>query len=54
VFQGWWQAFSLELGVGLLIAGIVDVAVLGALHELIEGGTKQQPKKADSVASNMD
>ena len=37
VFQGWWQAFCLELGVGLLIAGFVDVAILGALHGLIEG-----------------
>jgi hypothetical protein len=37
VFRGWWQSFFLELGVGLLIAGIVDVAILGALHGLIEG-----------------
>ena len=37
VFTGWWQGFFLELGVGLLIAGIVDIAILGALHGLIEG-----------------
>lgn len=37
VFRGWWQGFCLELGVGLFIAGIVDVAILGALHGLIEG-----------------
>lgn len=37
VFHGWWQDFFLELGVGLLIAGVVDVAILGALHGLIEG-----------------
>ncbi len=37
VFRDWWQGFFLELGVGLLIAGTVDVAVLGALHGLIEG-----------------
>lgn len=37
VFTGWWQGFLLEIGVGLLIAGIVDVAILGALHGLIEG-----------------
>jgi hypothetical protein len=37
LFRGWWQGFFLELGVGLLIAGIVDVAILGALHALIEG-----------------
>ncbi len=37
-FRGWWQGFFLELGVGLLIAAIVDVAILGALHGLIEGG----------------
>ena|SRR5215471_14490975 len=41
VLQGWWQAFCLELGVGLLIAGIVDVAILGALHGLIEGDGNQ-------------
>jgi hypothetical protein len=45
--------FSLELGVGLLIAGIVDVAVLSALHELIEGDTKHR-KKAYNAAPNMD
>jgi hypothetical protein len=37
VFAGWWQNFFLELGVGLLVAGLVDIAVLGALHSLIEG-----------------
>lgn len=37
VFTGWWQGFFLELGVGLLVAGLVDIAVLGALHGLIEG-----------------
>ena len=37
VFTGWWQAFCQALGVGLLLAGIVDVAILGALHGLIEG-----------------
>jgi len=44
VFTGWWQAFFLEAGVGLLIAGIVDVAVLGALHGLIEGTTGESPQ----------
>jgi hypothetical protein len=38
VMHGWWQAFFLESGVGTLIAGIVDVAVLSALHDLVEGG----------------
>jgi hypothetical protein len=37
VLTGWWQDFTLELGVGLLIAGVVDIAILGALHGLIEG-----------------
>jgi len=37
VFQGWWQGFSLELGVGLLVVSIVEVAVLGALHALTDG-----------------
>jgi hypothetical protein len=37
LFQGWWQGFFLALGVGLLVAGIVDVGVIGALHGLIEG-----------------
>jgi hypothetical protein len=43
VFRGWWQSFFLELGVGLLIAGIVDVAILGALHGLIEGTEPTPP-----------
>src|ERR1700683_1795018 len=43
VFRGWWQGFFLELGVGLLIAGIVDVAILGALHGLIEGTELTSP-----------
>jgi hypothetical protein len=38
VFTGWWQGFFLELSVGLLIAGIADIAILGALRGLIEGG----------------
>jgi hypothetical protein len=37
VFHGWWQGFLLELGVGLLVAGVVEVAVLSLLHSLIEG-----------------
>jgi len=45
VFHGWWQDFFLELGVGLLIAGVVDVAILGALHGLIEG-TVSAPRLA--------
>jgi hypothetical protein len=52
VFRGWWQAFCLEFGVGLLIAGIVDVAILGALHGLIEGdgseGRAARPAQARS------
>ena len=39
-------------GVGLLIAGIVDVAILGALHGLIEGdgseGRAARPAQARS------
>jgi hypothetical protein len=42
VLHGWWQAFFLEAGVGALIAGIVDVAVLSALHDLIEGRGDQK------------
>jgi hypothetical protein len=44
VFRGWWQSFFLELGAGLLIAGIVDVAVLSALHGLIEGTVPTSPR----------
>jgi hypothetical protein len=40
IFTGWWQEFFLELGVGLLVAGIVDIAILGALHSLIEDTEK--------------
>jgi hypothetical protein len=47
VFSGWWQGFLLELGVGLLIAGIVDVAILGALRGLIEGGVSKESPKID-------
>jgi hypothetical protein len=39
VFHGWWQAVSLELGVGLLVVSIVEVAVLGFLHALTDGST---------------
>jgi hypothetical protein len=42
VFTGWWQEFSLELGVGLLIAGVVDVAILSLLNGLIEGGAHKR------------
>jgi hypothetical protein len=37
VFRGWWQEFFLELGVGLLVVSIVEVAVLGVLHALTDG-----------------
>lgn len=37
VFRDWWQAFFLELGVGLLVVSIVEVAVLGVLHALTDG-----------------
>lgn len=37
VFRGWWQGFFLELGVGLLVVSIVEVAVLGVLHALTDG-----------------
>jgi hypothetical protein len=37
VFRDWWQGFFLELGVGLLVVSIVEVAVLGTLHELTDG-----------------
>jgi hypothetical protein len=39
VFRGWWQGFFLELGVGLLVVTVVEVAVLGTLHELTDGKT---------------
>ena len=42
VLHGWWQSLFLELGVGVLIAGVVDVAILGALHGLIEGVERAQ------------
>jgi hypothetical protein len=37
VFRGWWQEFFLELGVGLIVVSIVEVAVLGVLHALTDG-----------------
>jgi hypothetical protein len=39
VLQGWWQAAFLELGVGLLVVSIVEVAVLGFLHAVTDGDT---------------
>jgi hypothetical protein len=47
VFSGWWQGFLLELGVGLLIAGVVDVAILGALRGLIEGDVSNDAPMID-------
>jgi hypothetical protein len=43
VFNGWWQGFFQALGVGILLAGIVDVAILGALRGLLEG--ERQPQE---------
>jgi len=42
VFQGWWQAVFLELGVGLLVVSIVEVAVLGFLHAVTDGNKMQR------------
>jgi hypothetical protein len=56
VFRGWWQGFFLEVGVGVLIAGIVDVAVLSALHGLIEGdGNADEIRQiVESAVSRME
>ena len=49
------QGFFLEFGVGLLIAGIVDVAILSALHGLIEGdGGKGEISKALSAIHRIE
>ncbi|WP_143234892.1 hypothetical protein [Paractinoplanes atraurantiacus] len=44
LFETWWQAFFLEVGVGLLLTGIVDLAILGLISRLSDqaspGGTR--------------
>jgi hypothetical protein len=34
---GWWQNALIEIGAGLLFVGLIDLAVLSALRESIDG-----------------
>jgi len=46
VFRGWWQGFFQNVGVRLLFIGVVNLGILGALRNLIEG----EPAKRDRAA----
>jgi hypothetical protein len=46
VFRGWWQGFFQNVGVSLLFIGVVNLGILGALRNLIEG----EPAKPDRAA----
>jgi VIT1/CCC1 family predicted Fe2+/Mn2+ transporter len=36
-FRGWWQGFFQNLGVSVLLVGVVNLGILGALRGLTEG-----------------
>jgi len=35
--SGWWEDLLLNLGVGLIFVGLIDLVVLGALRGILEG-----------------
>lgn len=49
IFYGWWEGFFLEIGVGLLVTGIIDLVVLSALNTFLEAGKSKASSSGNST-----
>jgi hypothetical protein len=53
--SGWWEDLLLNLGVGLIFVGLIDLVVLGAVRRIIEGTDSRSASMfASTPASSAD